>query len=242
MPFLEIKNLNVEIDGKKILDNINLKFEKGKVYAIMGPNGSGKSTLANVLMGNKKYNSSGEIILENKEITKLSPNERAKKGLFMSFQYPSEISGITLSNFLRTSYASINEKKPNLFKFLELMKKTAKSLNLDESFFSRYVNENFSGGEKKKSEILQMLVLNPKIAILDETDSGLDVDSLKIVSRGIKKFMNPEKIVIIITHHRKILDYIKPDKIIIIDKGKVIKQGNSELIEEIEKLGFKKLK
>lgn len=242
MPFLEIKNLNVTIEGKEILKNVNLDFDKGKVYAIMGPNGSGKSTLAHVLMGNKKYNASGKIFFENEDITELSVNERAKKGFFLSFQYPSEISGITVSNFLRAAYSSVKNEKPPLFKFINSLKKIARSLGMEESFLSRYLNENFSGGEKKKTEIIQMLVLDPKLAILDETDSGLDIDSLKMVSEGIKKFINKNKTVIIITHHRKMLDYIRPDKLIILSKGKIIKEGEAELIDEIEKHGYSNIK
>ena len=241
MPLLEIKDLNVSVDGKEILKDLNLKLEKGKVYALMGPNGSGKSTLAQVLMGNKKFDSSGNIFFEGKEISSLNSNERAKKGIFLSFQYPVEISGVTISNFLRTAYNALNEKKAGLLDFQKLLKKNAKKLNLDEKFFSRFLNEGFSGGEKKKAETLQLLTLNPKFAILDETDSGLDIDSLRVVSEGIKNFMNKDKTILIITHYKRILDYVKPDVIFIMKHGKIIKSGSWEMIDEIEKKGYENM-
>jgi len=241
MPLLEIKDLNVSVDGKEILKDLNLKLEKGKVYALMGPNGSGKSTLAQVLMGNKKFDSSGNIFFEGKEISSLNSNERAKKGIFLSFQYPVEISGVTISNFLRTAYNALNEKKAGLLDFQKLLKKNAKKLNLDEKFFSRFLNEGFSGGEKKKAETLQLLTLNPRFAILDETDSGLDIDSLRVVSEGIKNFMNKDKTILIITHYKRILDYVKPDVIFIMKHGKIIKSGSWEMIDEIEKKGYENM-
>ena len=241
MPLLEIKGLNVSVDSKEIIKNLDLKLEKGKVYALMGPNGSGKSTLAQVLMGNKKFNSSGNTFFEGKEISDLNSNERAKKGIFLSFQYPAEISGVTISNFLRTAYNSSNEKKIGLVEFQNLLKKNAKKLSLDEKFFSRFLNEGFSGGEKKKAETFQMLVLNPKFAILDETDSGLDVDSLRSVAQGIKNFMNKDKTILLITHYKRILDYVKPDVIFIMKNGKIVRQGSWEMIDEIEKKGYEKI-
>jgi|TARA_Y100000034_G_scaffold55831_1_gene68379 Fe-S cluster assembly ATP-binding protein len=220
---LEIKNLHVEAEEKKILKEINLKFEKGKIYVLMGSNGSGKTTFANVLIGNPKYNiSSGKILFDEKDITNLPVNERAKKGLFLSFQFPTEISGITISNFLRTAYNSIKENKISFLDFQRLLEKKAKDLDINKRFLERYLNENFSGGEKKKMEILQMLVLNPKFVILDEIDSGLDIDSLKKISKEINNFMNKEKCILIITHHKEILDYIKHDKILKMFNGKII--------------------
>lgn len=242
MSFLEIKNLNVSVEEKEIIKNLDLKLERGKVYALMGPNGSGKSTLAQVLAGNPKYKSSGEIIFENENLSSLSPTERAKKGLFLSFQYPVEISGVTISNFLKTALNSLNGKKISPIEFWNLIEKHSKKLNIDKSFLSRFLNEGFSGGEKKKAEILQMLVLNPKFAILDETDSGLDIDALKIVAEGIKNFMDNNKTILLITHYRRILDYIKPDVIFVMRHGKIIKHGGKELIEEIEKKGFENFK
>lgn len=238
MSFLEIKNLHAGIENKEILDGINLELEKGKVYALMGPNGSGKSTLANVLMGNPRYDSSGEITLEGEEISKFSPDEKARKGLFLAFQYPSEISGITVSNFLRTAYNSIHENKLSLLEFQDLIEKKSKELNLDLKFLSRYLNEGFSGGEKKKLEILQLLVLNPRLVILDETDSGLDVDALKIISKEINNFMSKDKCILIITHYKRILDFVKPDKIFVMCKGKIVKEGGEELIQKIEEKGY----
>ncbi|MBI4116185.1 Fe-S cluster assembly ATPase SufC [Candidatus Pacearchaeota archaeon] len=242
MPILEIKNLRVEKEGKEIIRNINLKLEKGKVYALMGPNGSGKSTLAQVLMGSKSYNLSGSVIFNNEDITNAPANERAKKGIFLSFQYPTEVQGVTISSFLRTAYNAISEKKMNVLEFHNFLKKNAKKLGIDENFLSRFLNLGFSGGEKKKSDILQMLVLNPKFVILDETDSGLDVDSLKTVAEGIKNFISKEKTVLLITHYKKMLEYIKPDEIFIMKNGKIVKSGGSELAEELEKKGYAGIK
>tara|TARA_Y100000310_G_scaffold77162_1_gene73719 strand:- start:5060 stop:5725 length:666 start_codon:yes stop_codon:yes gene_type:complete len=211
---LEIKNLHVEAEEKEILKGINLKLEKGKIYVLIGPNGSGKTTFANALMGNPKYKiSSGKILFNEENITNLPVNERAKKGLFLSFQFPVEVPGVTISNFLRTAYNNIKENKISFLDFQKLLEKKAKDLDIDKKFLGRYLNENFSGGEKKKMEILQMLVLDPKFIILDETDSGLDSNSLKKVSKGINNFMDKEKCVLIITHHKEILDYIKNDEI-----------------------------
>ena len=242
MSFLEIKNLNVNVDGKEILKGLNLNLEKGKVYALMGPNGSGKSTLSQVLAGNPKYKISGEISFEGEEISNLKPHERAKKGLFLSFQYPVEISGVTISSFLKTALNSLKGKKISPIEFWNILEKQSKKLNIDKSFLSRFLNEGFSGGEKKKAEILQMLILNPKLAILDETDSGLDIDSLKIVSQGINNFMDKDKTILIITHYQKILDYVKPDKILVMKNGNIVKEGGKELIEELEKWGYEGIK
>ncbi len=239
MMALEIKNLHVEVDGKEILKGISLKITDGEVHALMGPNGSGKSTLANTLMGHPKHKiTKGKILLNEEDITNLSPDKRAKKGLFLSFQHPSEISGVTIQNFLKTSYNNLKDEKLPVFKFKKILQEKAKLLDVDEIFFSRYLNEGFSGGEKKKTEILQLLTLDPKIAILDETDSGLDIDALKIVSNGINQFKNPNKSILIITHYKRILEYIKPDKISIIKDGKIVYEGNSDLIDHLEKKGY----
>jgi len=185
---LEIKNLHVEVDGKEILKGVNLKLEKGKVHALMGPNGSGKSSLANVIMGNPKYKiTKGKILMNGEVINDLEPDERAKKGLFLSFQYPNEISGVTISNFLRTALNNLKEEKINVMDFQKLLKEKFALLNMKEDFASRYLNAGFSGGEKKKSEILQLAILNPRIAILDETDSGLDVQAIRDVADGTNK-------------------------------------------------------
>ena len=235
----EIKNLSVEVEKKQIIDNLNLKLEKGKIYALMGHNGSGKSTLANAIMGNPKYKiTSGKIFLDGKNIISLSPNKKAKKGLFLSFQYPLEIEGVKIYDFLKQAFNSLNNKKISAFKFKELINQKAKELGIKEEFIYRYLNQGFSGGEKKKSEILQLLVLNPKVAILDETDSGLDIDSLKTIATGIKKYMNKNKICLVITHYKRILDYLNPDKIFIMISGKIIAEGKSNLADELEKKGY----
>ena len=236
---LEIKDLSVEVDGKEVLKKINLKLEKGKVYALMGPNGSGKSSLANTLMGNPKYKIlSGKILINGEDITNLPVHERAKKGLFLSYQNPVEISGVTVSNFLRTAFNSLNEKKISLLDFQKLLQEKAKELGIDEKFLTRYLNEGFSGGEKKKTEILQMLVLNPSIVVLDETDSGLDIDSLKTVSEGIKKFVDKNKIIMIITHYRRILDHINPDKVFVMVNGEIVLEGGKKIVDELEEKGY----
>ncbi|GIU68169.1 MAG: ABC transporter ATP-binding protein [Candidatus Pacearchaeota archaeon] len=240
---LEIKNLYVEREGKEILKGVNLKLKTGKIYALMGPNGSGKSTLAHVIIGDPKYKVvSGKILFKKKNILNLKPDERAKLGIFLSFQNPVAISGVTISNFLRQAYNNFNKKKISFLEFKRLIEKKAKELEIDTDFLSRYINEGFSGGEKKKTEILQLLVLNPKIAILDETDSGLDIDALKIVAKGINKFMSNDKIILIITHYKRILNYIKPDKIFVMLNGKIVAEGKKEVIEKLEKKGYSWIK
>ena len=236
---LEIKNLSVKVEGKEILKKVNLKFEKGKIYGLMGPNGSGKSTLANVIMGNPKYKiTCGEIFLNGKDITNLSSNKRAKKGIFLSFQNPSEIEGITISNFLRIALNNSKKQKISVLDFHKLLKEKLKLLKIPENFSERYLNQGFSGGEKKKSEILQLSILNPKIAILDETDSGLDIDALKIISKGLNKLMDKEKIIIVITHYKRILEYLKPDKLFVMINGKIVLEGGRELVNQLEKKGY----
>jgi len=240
---LEVKNLHVEFRGKEILKGLNLKLEHGVVHALMGPNGSGKSTLANVLMGDPKYNViKGEILIDNKDVLKLNPSDRAKLGIFLSFQNPVEIEGVKISTFLRQAYNTINRKKLSLLEFQELLEKKADELNIPRDFLSRYLNKGFSGGEKKKAEVLQLLVLNPKIAILDETDSGLDIDSLKLVAAGINSFMNKDKIVLIITHYKRILEYVKPENVSIMIDGKIVKEGSGELVNSLEEKGYEWLK
>lgn len=235
-----IKDLHVDVEGKEILKGINLNLEKGKIYALIGPNGSGKSTLANVIMGNPKYKvKSGNIILNEEDITKLPANERAKRGIFMSFQFPVEISGVPTAAFLRQAHNSTAEKKISIMDFKKLSEKESKSLNMKEEFLQRYVNEGFSGGEKKLSEIFHMSVLNPKFVILDEIDSGLDFNSLKNVSKKINELMTKDKTILIITHHAKILDYLKVNKVFLITEGKITKEGDMKLIKEIEIRGYK---
>ncbi len=239
MPVLEIKDLHVSVDGKEILKGVNLKLEQGKVHALMGPNGSGKSTLANALMGHPKYIiTKGCILLDGEDITALEPNERAKKGLFLSFQYPSEISGVTISNLLRTALSSITGRKISPLDFRKILEQKMQSLKIGKDFLSRYVNEGFSGGEKKRAEILQMSVLGPKVAILDETDSGLDIDALRIVAEGVNAFMGKGKTILIITHYKRILQYIKPDKLSIMIEGKIAAEGAGELVDKLEEKGY----
>lgn len=238
---LEIKNLHVEVDGKEILKGVNLKLESGKVYALMGPNGSGKSTLANVIMGHPKYKiTKGEIIFDGKIINDVSPDERAKLGLFLSFQYPSEVEGVTIFTFLRTALNSKLENKISVMDFRELLNEKFKLLKAPKNFEERYLNQGFSGGEKKKSEIIQLAVLNPKVAILDETDSGLDVDALRAVGEGINTILeeDPKKIILIITHYKRILEHIKPDKLSILINGKIALEGGPELVDQLEEKGY----
>ena len=240
---LEIKNLHVEFKGKEILKGLNLKLSPGSVHALMGPNGSGKTTLAHVLAGDPKYNvTKGNILINGRDILKLNASDRAKLGLFLSFQAPVEIEGVKLSIFLRQAYNSLNNKRLSILEFQELLEKRASELKISREFLSRYLNKGFSGGEKKKAEILQLLVLNPKIAILDETDSGLDIDSLKLVAQGINKFMSKDKIVLIITHYKRILQFVNPDKVSIIIKGRIVLQGDNKLVEQLEEKGYEWLK
>ena len=240
---LEIKNLYVGFEGKIILKGVNLKLEPGKIHALMGPNGSGKTTLSYVLMGHPKYKiMAGQILLDGDDITKFSPDERAKRGLFLSFQAPIEVQGVTISNFLRQAYNSIKGKKLSLLEFREMLEEKCKLLKMDVKFLNRYLNQGFSGGEKKKAEILQMLVLNPGTVILDETDSGLDIDALKLVSEGVKQFMTPEKTVLVITHYKRILDYLQPDKVSVMIDGKIEFEGDSSLVASLEEKGYSWIK
>jgi len=239
---LEIKDLHVEIGGQEILKGINLEVPKGKIVALMGPNGSGKSTLANTIMGHPSYKiTKGKIFLDGEDITSLSPDIRAKKGLFLSFQYPAEISGVTISNFLRAALNSRRTEKISVLDFHKLIRQKMEELKIDSSFGKRYLNLGFSGGEKKRAEILQMSILEPTYALLDETDSGLDVDALKIVCKGINKLKNKDRGMLIITHYFKMLDYIVPDIVYVMHKGKIIKSGNKKLALEIEKNGYKNI-
>jgi len=240
---LQIKNLHVEIEGKEILKGVNLTLEKGKVHALMGPNGSGKSTLANVIMGHPKYKiTKGEILLDGKLINDLSPNERAKKGLFLSFQYPSEVDGVKISTFLRTALNNLRkssgEEPISVLDFHNLLKEKLKLLNIDKSFADRYLNQGFSGGEKKKSEILQLAILNPNIAILDETDSGMIIDALKVIAENINDIMKKDKIILIITHYKRILEHVRPAKLSVMINGKIAIKGGPELVDNLEEKGY----
>lgn len=236
---LEIKNLHVSIEGKEILKGVNLKLETGKVHALMGPNGSGKSTLANVIMGHPKYEvTQGQIIFNGKIINDLSPDERAKLGIFLSFQYPNEVSGVTISNFLRTALNTKREEPISVLDFHELLKEKLELLKIPEDFSDRYLNEGFSGGEKKKSEILQMAVLNPIASILDESDSGTDIDALKVIAENINKVMDKNKIILIITHYKRMLEHVKPDKLSVMIDGKIALEGDSQLVDQLEEKGY----
>jgi Fe-S cluster assembly ATP-binding protein len=249
MSFLEVKDLRVNIDGKEILSGLNLNINKGEVHAIMGPNGSGKSTLANAIMGHPKYTiESGDILVKGESIVKLPTDLRARKGLFLGFQYPTEISGVGYSHFLRNAYNTLNkslgeEQNREVFltvrEFHEYVKKNLDAVGLDPSFLSRYLNEGFSGGEKKRSEVMQMLVLKPNIAILDEPDSGLDIDAVKAVAEAINNLIATGAGVVVITHYARILRYLnKLDYVHVVSKGKVIKSGGKELAEELEAKGY----
>ncbi len=236
---LEIKDLHVSVDGKEVLKGLNLKVESGKVHVIMGPNGSGKSTLASVAMGHPKYNiTKGKMTFLGQDLSKLKPDERARLGLSLSFQSPQEISGVTISNFLKTTLNSIRKERITMLKFRELVKEKSALLKLDDSFINRYLNEGFSGGEKKKAEMLQLLVLDPKLAILDEVDSGLDIDALRTVSKGINSFLKKDKAVLIITHYKRLLQHIHPDKVSILMDGRIVNEGKGELIDRLEEKGY----
>ena len=235
---LEIKDLHVEIKGKEILKGINLELDLGKTYALMGKNGSGKSTLAYTLMGHPNYEiTKGKIIFNGEDITQMPVNERSKLGLFLSFQHPREVEGITIKELLKNAIKEQGEK--NIFKILEVIKKNSEILEVSENLLKRSLNRGFSGGEKKKIEILQLLSLEPKLAILDETDSGLDIDSLKTISKAINVFRDQGKTSLIITHYKRILEHVKPDKVLIMEKGKIVKEGNFDLVERLEKEGYK---
>lgn len=244
MVLLEVRDLHVNVDDKgeekEILKGISIKLESGKVYALMGPNGSGKTSLSNVLVGHPKYKiTSGKILLKKKDITNLNPEQKAKKGIFVCFQFPREVSGVSLSDFLRAAYNSLHpNKRKSILEFYELLKEKAKLLDINETFLERYLNEGFSGGEKKKSEILQMLVLNPKFAILDEVDSGLDIDSLRRVAKSVNNFITKDKCVLIITHYKKILQYIKPNKVFVMIDGKINLKKGKNFANHIEKKGY----
>ena len=240
---LKIENLHASIGDKEILKGINLTVGKGEVHAIMGPNGSGKSTLSSVLVGHPTYEvTEGSVTFEGEDILELEPEERAHRGLFLSFQYPVEIPGVSMVNFMR---AALNERRKAAgldplpaAEFLKLMKQKRELVELDNKLASRSVNEGFSGGEKKRNEIFQMAMLEPKLAILDETDSGLDIDALRIVAKGVNELRNPENSTIVITHYQRLLDYIRPDFVHVLYKGRIVRSGGPELALELEERGY----
>jgi len=239
MHILEINNLHVSVEGKEILKGLDLTIKEGEIHAIMGPNGSGKSTLSNAIMGHPKYViDRGQIIFDGQDITSMKTNERARLGIFLSFQYPSEIEGVTVSNFLRTSMKSLG-KEQSIQEFSQSLKGKMALLKFDPAFSRRYLNAGFSGGEKKKSEILQLAMLDPKIAILDETDSGLDIDALRTVAEGINSIARSSHMgVLLITHYQRLLKYVKPDSVHIMMDGKIVKSAGHELAEHLEEKGY----
>ncbi|REJ75690.1 MAG: Fe-S cluster assembly ATPase SufC [Acidobacteria bacterium] len=240
---LEIKDLYVAIDGKNILKGLNLSINKGEVHAIMGPNGSGKSTLAKVLAGHPSYEVvKGEILYEGKDLLELDPDERAREGVFMAFQYPVEVPGVSNAQFLRLAYNEkmkhIGEEELDPLEFNDLLKEKAKIVGMEPEFFKRSVNEGFSGGEKKRNEILQMAVLDPKLALLDETDSGLDIDALRVVAEGVNTLKSQENGIVLVTHYQRLLNYIVPDFVHVLAGGKIVKEGGKELAIELEEKGY----
>jgi Fe-S cluster assembly ATP-binding protein len=244
---LSINNLCVSIEGKEILSGINLEIRAGEIHAIMGPNGSGKSTLANVLAGKEGYEiTSGSITYLGEDLMEMAPEDRARKGIFLSFQYPVEIPGVPMVNFMKTAvneHRKFRGEKPlSAGEFLKLMREKKKLVEMDTELTNRSVNEGFSGGEKKKNEIFQMALLEPKLSILDETDSGLDIDALKIVAHGVNALKSPENSVIVVTHYQRLLDYIVPDRVHILYKGRIVKSASKELALELEEKGYEWIK
>ncbi|SDL17091.1 Fe-S cluster assembly ATPase SufC [Lacicoccus qingdaonensis] len=238
---LEIKNLHVEIDGKKILKGVDLTLKQGEIHAVMGPNGTGKSTLAQAIMGHPRYEvTQGEVILDGEDVLEMEVDERSKAGLFLGMQYPSEISGVTTSDFLRSAINAQREEgdEINLMQFIKKLDKNMEYLEIDQDMATRYLNEGFSGGEKKRNEILQLMMLEPKFGILDEIDSGLDIDALKVVSKGINKLRGEQFGSLIITHYQRLLNYISPDFVHVMMRGKIVKSGGKELAERLEAEGY----
>ena len=245
MSQLEIRNLHVSIEGKEILKGLDLNIEQGKVHAVMGPNGTGKSTLAYTLMGHPSYTvTEGEVIFKGQNVLELEPDERSRLGIFLAFQYPVAIPGVTVANFLRTAInarrraANPEDKGMPIPEFRKLLKEKMAMLKMDQAFAGRYLNEGFSGGEKKRAEILQMATLTPEIAILDETDSGLDIDALRTVAAGINQLRSPERAMIVVTHYQRLLDYIVPDFVHVLVEGRIALSGGSALARELEAKGY----
>jgi Fe-S cluster assembly ATP-binding protein len=236
---LTIENLHVRIDDREILHGVDLQVSKGETHALMGPNGSGKSTLANTIMGNPRYEvTEGRILFNGEDLTEADPDERARAGLFMAFQYPATIPGVSVANFLRLAVNARREEPVKVKDFGKLLRENVDMLRIDRDFVSRYLNEGFSGGEKKRAEILQLAVLRPEIAVLDETDSGLDIDALRIVSDGVNALRGPEMGTLIITHYTRILEYVKPESVHIMLDGRIVREGGPELADELEDKGY----
>jgi Fe-S cluster assembly ATP-binding protein len=238
-PLFVIEHLQVSIEGKEILKGVSLSINRGEVHALMGPNGSGKSTLANTLMGHPRYKvTGGRVLFKGEDILGLRPDQRAQRGLFLAFQYPTAIPGVTMVNFLRASLKAVRGSDVPVREFRTMLKETMDLLKVDESFARRYVNDGFSGGEKKRAEVLQLGILRPEMAVLDETDSGLDIDALRTVAEGVSALMGPGMGVLIITHYQRILNYIKPDFVHVMFGGRIVKSGGRELAEELEAKGY----
>ncbi|MDP9330751.1 MAG: Fe-S cluster assembly ATPase SufC [Actinomycetota bacterium] len=236
---LEIRGLHAEIEGKHILKGIDLVVRQGETHALMGPNGSGKSTLSNVIMGRPGYVATqGQVVFNGEDITALTPDDRAKRGLFLAMQYPTEVPGVSVVNFMRTAYNAVKGEQVSALAFRKHMKEQMEKLGIEDAMVNRYVNQGFSGGEKKRNEVLQLAVLEPQIAILDETDSGLDIDSLKLVATGIQQLVGPELGVLVITHYQRILNYITPDQVHVMMKGRIVKSGGAELAHMLEEKGY----
>ena len=240
-PLLVIENLHVAVEGKAILKGVNLVLHAGEVHTIMGPNGSGKSTLSFCLMGHPKYAvTQGRLLYQGRDVTALSPDERARTGIFLAFQYPTAIPGVTITNFLRSSLKAVRSSEVSVKDFRHTVKTQMKMLGIQDGFMNRYVNDGFSGGEKKRLEILQLAVLQPKLAVLDETDSGLDIDALKTVASGINAMRTPQRGMLLITHYQRLLNYIKPDHVHVMVDGAIAKSGTAELALELEREGYKR--
>ena len=242
-PLLVIENLHVEVEGKPILKGVSLEVKAGEVHAIMGPNGSGKSTLSFCLMGHPKYAvTGGRVLYQGRDLAGLSPNERAKAGMFLAFQYPTAIPGVTISNFLRSALKAVRVGEVSIKDFRQLVKAQIKTLGIQDGFMNRYVNDGFSGGEKKRLEILQLAVLQPQLAVLDETDSGLDIDALQVVAKGINAMRTPQRGILLITHYQRLLNYITPDHVHVMVDGAIAKSGGAGLALELEREGYKGFK
>jgi Fe-S cluster assembly ATP-binding protein len=240
---LEVRDLRVSVEGKEILKGIDLKVAQGETHALMGPNGSGKSTLANVIMGRPGYEvTGGQVLFEGEDVTGLTPDERARRGLFLAMQYPVEVPGVSVVNFLRTAYKSVKGDEISALAFRKHMKEKMAMLGVEDAMVNRYVNQGFSGGEKKRNEILQLAVLEPQIAILDETDSGLDIDSLKQVATGIAQLVGPTLGVLLVTHYQRILNYITPDHVHVMMQGRIVRSGGKDLAHELERKGYEEIR
>jgi Fe-S cluster assembly ATP-binding protein len=247
MPKLEIRDLHATVEGNEILKGVNLTIGQGEIHALMGPNGSGKSTLANTLLGHPKYKvTKGDILIDGESVKDLPPDKRAKKGLFLAFQYPVAVPGVTMFSFLRAAYNAVHSdaknQPPTIFEFKDALAEKMKLLEMDESFMNRYLNDGFSGGEKKRAEILQLAMLRPKFAVLDETDSGLDIDALRVVAEGVSKLANSELGILVITHYQRILKYIRPTFVHVMYEGKITASGGQELSLKLEEKGYGWLK